>query len=43
VRPAQRVTPVAADIATHEGQRAVLAACPEPGILIGGGLYRSTL
>jgi 3-oxoacyl-[acyl-carrier protein] reductase len=28
------VTPVAADLATHEGQQAVLAACPEPDILI---------
>jgi 3-oxoacyl-[acyl-carrier protein] reductase len=28
------VTPVAADIATHEGQRALLAACPDPDILI---------
>lgn len=28
------VTPVVADIATHEGQRAVLAACPEPDILV---------
>jgi len=28
------VTPVVADVATHEGQRALLAACPEPDILI---------
>ena len=28
------VTPVAADIATPEGQAAVLAACPEPDILV---------
>ena len=37
------VTPVVADIATQEGQRAVLAACPEPDILVNnnGGLpYR---
>ena len=37
------VTPVAADIATHEGQAAVLAACPKPDILVnnnGGPPYR---
>ena len=37
------VTPVVADIATHEGQRAVLAACPDPDILInnnGGPPFR---
>jgi 3-oxoacyl-[acyl-carrier protein] reductase len=37
------VTPVVADIATHEGQRAVLAACPEPDILVnnnGGPPFR---
>ncbi len=28
------VTPVAADVSTHEGQAALLAACPEPDILI---------
>jgi 3-oxoacyl-[acyl-carrier protein] reductase len=28
------VTPVVADVATHEGQRALLAACPAPDILI---------
>ncbi|QPC41827.1 SDR family oxidoreductase [Kaustia mangrovi] len=28
------VTPVAADLDTHEGQAALLAACPEPDILI---------
>jgi 3-oxoacyl-[acyl-carrier protein] reductase len=28
------VTPVVADVATHEGQRALLAACPDPDILI---------
>jgi 3-oxoacyl-[acyl-carrier protein] reductase len=37
------VTPVVADIATHEGQAAVLAACPDPDILVnnnGGPPYR---
>jgi 3-oxoacyl-[acyl-carrier protein] reductase len=37
------VTPVAADVATHEGQRALLAACPDPDILInnnGGPPFR---
>jgi 3-oxoacyl-[acyl-carrier protein] reductase len=37
------VTPVLADISTVEGQRALLAACPEPDILInnnGGPPYR---
>ena len=29
-----RVTPVPADITTEEGRRAVLAACPEPDILV---------
>ncbi len=29
-----RVTPVAADVATPEGRAAVLAACPEPDILV---------
>jgi 3-oxoacyl-[acyl-carrier protein] reductase len=29
-----RVTPVAADVTTHEGQEALLAACPEPDILV---------
>jgi 3-oxoacyl-[acyl-carrier protein] reductase len=28
------VTPVVADIARHEGQQAVLAACPDPDILV---------
>lgn len=28
------ITPVAADISTHEGQAAVLEACPDPDILI---------
>src|SRR5262249_45601851 len=37
------VTPVAADIATPEGQAALLAACPQPDILInnsGGPPFR---
>lgn len=37
------VTPVVADIGTHDGQAAVLAACPEPDILInnsGGPPFR---
>jgi 3-oxoacyl-[acyl-carrier protein] reductase len=37
------VTPVVADIATREGQAAVLAACPDPDILVnnnGGPPYR---
>jgi 3-oxoacyl-[acyl-carrier protein] reductase len=37
------VTPVVADISTHEGQAAVLAACPDPDILVnnnGGPPYR---
>jgi 3-oxoacyl-[acyl-carrier protein] reductase len=29
-----KVTPVAADLATPEGQKALLAACPEPDILV---------
>ncbi|HVT55825.1 MAG TPA: SDR family oxidoreductase [Xanthobacteraceae bacterium] len=29
-----KVTPVAADLATAEGQKALLAACPEPDILV---------
>jgi 3-oxoacyl-[acyl-carrier protein] reductase len=29
-----KVTPVAADVATPEGQKALLAACPEPDILV---------
>ncbi|MBI1203587.1 MAG: SDR family oxidoreductase [Rhodopseudomonas sp.] len=29
-----RIIPVAADVATEEGQKALLAACPEPDILI---------
>src|SRR3569833_4094950 len=29
-----KVTPVAADLATPEGQKALLAACPDPDILI---------
>lgn len=29
-----KVTPVAADLATLEGQKALLAACPEPDILV---------
>lgn len=35
--------PVAADVGTHEGQAAILDACPEPDILInnsGGPLFR---
>jgi 3-oxoacyl-[acyl-carrier protein] reductase len=38
-----KVTPVAADVATPEGQKALLAACPTPDILInnnGGPPYR---
>jgi 3-oxoacyl-[acyl-carrier protein] reductase len=38
-----QVTPVVADISTHEGQAAVLAACPDPDILVtnnGGPPYR---
>ena len=37
------VTPVAADITTPEGQAALLAACPEPDILVnnnGGPPFR---
>jgi 3-oxoacyl-[acyl-carrier protein] reductase len=37
------VTPVVADVATHEGQRALLAACPDPDILVnnnGGPPFR---
>jgi 3-oxoacyl-[acyl-carrier protein] reductase len=33
-RFAVKVTPVAADVGTHEGQDALLAACPEPDILV---------
>src|SRR6185312_537805 len=29
-----KVTPVAADLATPEGQKALIAACPEPDILV---------
>jgi 3-oxoacyl-[acyl-carrier protein] reductase len=29
-----KITPVAADLATPEGQKALLAACPEPDILV---------
>jgi len=29
-----KVTPVAVDVSTHEGQAALLAACPEPDILV---------
>ena len=29
-----KVTPVVADVATPEGQKALLAACPEPEILV---------
>ncbi|MGN6572640.1 MAG: SDR family NAD(P)-dependent oxidoreductase, partial [Pseudolabrys sp.] len=29
-----KVTPVAADLATPEGQKALLAACPDPDILV---------
>src|SRR4029077_9092860 len=29
-----KVIPVAADVATAEGQKALLAACPEPDILV---------
>jgi 3-oxoacyl-[acyl-carrier protein] reductase len=38
-----QVTPVIADVSTHEGQAALLAACPSPDILInnnGGPPYR---
>src|SRR5262249_13393541 len=38
------VVPVAADITTHEGQAALLSACPDPDILInnaGGPPYRA--
>ncbi len=38
-----RVTPVAADVSTREGQQALLAACPEPDILVnnnGGPPFR---
>src|SRR5580658_4972501 len=37
------VTPVVADLSTHEGQSALLAACPEPDILVnnnGGPPFR---
>lgn len=33
-RTGVKVTPVAADLATPEGQKALLAACPEPDILV---------
>ncbi|MBM3396770.1 MAG: SDR family oxidoreductase [Betaproteobacteria bacterium] len=42
-RAGAKVTPVVADIATPEGQRTLLAACPEPDILInnnGGPPFR---
>src|ERR1700749_3254083 len=38
-----RITPVAADVAAAEGQRALFAACPEPDILVannGGPPFR---
>ncbi|HEY9010218.1 MAG TPA: SDR family oxidoreductase [Devosia sp.] len=38
-----RIIPVAADVSTHEGQEALLAACPEPDILVnnnGGPPFR---
>jgi 3-oxoacyl-[acyl-carrier protein] reductase len=33
-RTGATILPVAADVATHEGQDALLAACPEPDILV---------